>query len=243
MLWFGCCHSILNRVRYMYIETCTYIQLQSFTTAATRPLPDGQSRCGRRSLGQCWECWGRDPTGLGGFDMMISWMASLVQPSGVAAVGREARCCSTCWEWLFHMQALRPSKCETFLGWKAGGSILLIDVKLCQQDLWWFVNFSTGRSWCGLSFHKVQTIGELHDQWLSDTERRMMPLLQAQAGCGFDHLTELNWSRDLPGTQATQMATQKSLAQARALIGGEAQRKIFAENPKAHGLWWSWSWL
>ena len=46
---------------------------------------------------------------------------------------------------------------------------------------------------------EVQTIGELHDQWLSDTERRMMPLLQAQA---------------------TQMATQKSLAQARALIGG-----------------------
>ena len=34
--------------------------------------------------------------------------------------------------------------------------------------------------------NKVQTIGELHDQWLSDTERRMMPLLQAQAGrCGF----------------------------------------------------------
>ncbi|CAJ1436288.1 unnamed protein product, partial [Effrenium voratum] len=46
---------------------------------------------------------------------------------------------------------------------------------------------------------EVQTVGELHEQWLSDTERRMMPLLQAQA---------------------TQMATQKELAQARALIGG-----------------------
>ena len=28
---------------------------------------------------------------------------------------------------------------------------------------------------------EVQTVGELHEQWLSDTERRMMPLLQAQA--------------------------------------------------------------
>lgn len=46
---------------------------------------------------------------------------------------------------------------------------------------------------------EVTTIADLHDQWLSDTEKRMMPLLQAQA---------------------TSMATQKALAQARALIGG-----------------------
>ena len=48
--------------------------------------------------------------------------------------------------------------------------------------------------------NKVQTIGELHDQWLSDTERRMMPLLQAQAGrCGFlaEGVWKLSGARDL----------------------------------------------
>ena len=55
-------------------------------------------------------------------------------------------------------------------------------------------------SCCFLPENKVQTIGELHDQWLSDTERRMMPLLQAQAGrCGFlaEGVWKLSGARDL----------------------------------------------